>query len=147
MTIGAPLRRSGTTARSGIRGARYRWAEPVPRYLPLLPVRGVEAALRCNVRDELHRPPRSASHCTRPPDKEPALKLVRIGATGHEKPAILIADRGFPDASAVTPGIDPGDVVNTGTPAGVGQGMTEPHHLRAGDVVAAEIIGTTRVHQ
>ena len=29
----------------------------------------------------------------------------------------------------------PGDIVSTGTPAGVGLGMTPPQYLKAGDVV------------
>ena len=35
----------------------------------------------------------------------------------------------------------PGDVIATGTPAGVGMGMTPPQYLKAGDVVRIEIDG------
>jgi 2-keto-4-pentenoate hydratase/2-oxohepta-3-ene-1,7-dioic acid hydratase in catechol pathway len=35
----------------------------------------------------------------------------------------------------------PGDVIATGTPAGVGMGMKPPHYLKAGDVVRVEIDG------
>ena len=35
----------------------------------------------------------------------------------------------------------PGDVIATGTPAGVGMGMSPPRYLRAGDVVRVEIDG------
>ena len=35
----------------------------------------------------------------------------------------------------------PGDVIATGTPAGVGMGMNPPRYLRAGDVVRVEIDG------
>ena len=35
----------------------------------------------------------------------------------------------------------PGDVIATGTPAGVGMGMSPPRYLRAGDVVRVEIVG------
>jgi 2-keto-4-pentenoate hydratase/2-oxohepta-3-ene-1,7-dioic acid hydratase in catechol pathway len=35
----------------------------------------------------------------------------------------------------------PGDVIATGTPAGVGMGMDPPRWLRAGDVVRIEIEG------
>jgi 2-keto-4-pentenoate hydratase/2-oxohepta-3-ene-1,7-dioic acid hydratase in catechol pathway len=35
----------------------------------------------------------------------------------------------------------PGDIIATGTPAGVGMGMTPPHYLKAGDVVKMEIDG------
>ena len=37
--------------------------------------------------------------------------------------------------------LHPGDVIATGTPAGVGMGMTPPQWLRAGDVVKVEIDG------
>ena len=41
----------------------------------------------------------------------------------------------------------PGDVINTGTPAGVALGMKEPKYLRAGDVVELEIDGLGRGRQ
>jgi 2-keto-4-pentenoate hydratase/2-oxohepta-3-ene-1,7-dioic acid hydratase in catechol pathway len=37
--------------------------------------------------------------------------------------------------------LEPGDVVNTGTPAGVGMGMKPPTYLRAGDVVELGVEG------
>jgi 2-keto-4-pentenoate hydratase/2-oxohepta-3-ene-1,7-dioic acid hydratase in catechol pathway len=39
----------------------------------------------------------------------------------------------------------PGDVIATGTPAGVGMGLDPPRWLRAGDVVAIEIDGIGRI--
>jgi 2-keto-4-pentenoate hydratase/2-oxohepta-3-ene-1,7-dioic acid hydratase in catechol pathway len=42
----------------------------------------------------------------------------------------------------------PGDVINTGTPAGVALGQPEPKpYLRAGDVVELEIDGLGRARQ
>jgi 2-keto-4-pentenoate hydratase/2-oxohepta-3-ene-1,7-dioic acid hydratase in catechol pathway len=35
----------------------------------------------------------------------------------------------------------PGDIIATGTPAGVGMGMKPPRYLKAGDVVRIEIDG------
>jgi len=35
--------------------------------------------------------------------------------------------------------LDPGDVIFSGTPAGVGAAMKPPHYLRAGDRVRVEI--------
>ena len=35
----------------------------------------------------------------------------------------------------------PGDVIATGTPAGVGMGMTPPQYLKSGDLVRIEIDG------
>jgi 2-keto-4-pentenoate hydratase/2-oxohepta-3-ene-1,7-dioic acid hydratase in catechol pathway len=42
----------------------------------------------------------------------------------------------------------PGDVISTGTPAGVGMGMNPPAYLRAGDVVdlGIEGLGESRQH-
>ena len=35
--------------------------------------------------------------------------------------------------------LQPGDIISTGTPAGVGMGRTPPHYLKAGDLVEAEV--------
>jgi 2-keto-4-pentenoate hydratase/2-oxohepta-3-ene-1,7-dioic acid hydratase in catechol pathway len=35
----------------------------------------------------------------------------------------------------------PGDIIATGTPAGVGMGLKPPRYLKAGDVVRVEIEG------
>lgn len=49
--------------------------------------------------------------------------------------------------------LEPGDLVLTGTPGGVGMGMTPPRFLRDGDVLTTEISGigtlqnTIRIHQ
>jgi 2-keto-4-pentenoate hydratase/2-oxohepta-3-ene-1,7-dioic acid hydratase in catechol pathway len=40
--------------------------------------------------------------------------------------------------------LEPGDVINTGTPAGVGMGMKPPRYLSAGDVIETEITGLGR---
>ena len=37
--------------------------------------------------------------------------------------------------------LEPGDLINTGTPPGVGLGMTPPTYLRAGDVMELGIEG------
>ena len=37
--------------------------------------------------------------------------------------------------------LEPGDLINTGTPPGVGLGMDPPEYLRAGDVVEISIEG------
>jgi 2-keto-4-pentenoate hydratase/2-oxohepta-3-ene-1,7-dioic acid hydratase in catechol pathway len=41
----------------------------------------------------------------------------------------------------------PGDVISTGTPAGVGQGMTPPQYLKPGDVVEYSIDGLGEARQ
>jgi 2-keto-4-pentenoate hydratase/2-oxohepta-3-ene-1,7-dioic acid hydratase in catechol pathway len=43
--------------------------------------------------------------------------------------------------------LEPGDVINTGTPAGVAMGMPGQPYLRAGDVVELEIGGLGRQRQ
>ena len=43
--------------------------------------------------------------------------------------------------------LHPGDLVNTGTPAGVGLGMPVPEYLKAGDVVELEIDGLGHARQ
>jgi 2-keto-4-pentenoate hydratase/2-oxohepta-3-ene-1,7-dioic acid hydratase in catechol pathway len=37
--------------------------------------------------------------------------------------------------------LHPGDMIATGTPAGVGMGLTPPRYLKSGDVVRIEIDG------
>ena len=39
----------------------------------------------------------------------------------------------------------PGDVIATGTPAGVGQGLNPPQFLKSGDTVRVEIDGIGRI--
>jgi 2-keto-4-pentenoate hydratase/2-oxohepta-3-ene-1,7-dioic acid hydratase in catechol pathway len=43
--------------------------------------------------------------------------------------------------------LEPGDVINTGTPAGVALGLPDTPYLRAGDVVELEIDGLGRQRQ
>ncbi len=44
--------------------------------------------------------------------------------------------------------LEPGDLINTGTPPGVGMGLNPPAHLRPGDVMELGIrqLGTQRQH-
>ena len=43
--------------------------------------------------------------------------------------------------------LEPGDIVSTGTPPGVGMGMKPPRYLRAGDVLELEVEGLGRQRQ
>lgn len=43
--------------------------------------------------------------------------------------------------------LEPGDLINTGTPAGVGMGRTPPRYLADGDVVEVEVSGLGRQRQ
>lgn len=44
--------------------------------------------------------------------------------------------------------LEPGDLINTGTPPGFGMGMTPPQYLQEGDVVELSIrgLGVQRQH-
>jgi 2-keto-4-pentenoate hydratase/2-oxohepta-3-ene-1,7-dioic acid hydratase in catechol pathway len=44
--------------------------------------------------------------------------------------------------------LEPGDLINTGTPPGVGQGLKPETYLKAGDVMELSIshLGTSRQH-
>jgi 2-keto-4-pentenoate hydratase/2-oxohepta-3-ene-1,7-dioic acid hydratase in catechol pathway len=37
--------------------------------------------------------------------------------------------------------LEPGDIINTGTPAGVGLGMNPPSYLKDGDIMELSITG------
>ena len=43
--------------------------------------------------------------------------------------------------------LQPGDIISTGTPPGVGMGQKPPHYLKAGDVMELEIEGLGRQRQ
>jgi len=43
--------------------------------------------------------------------------------------------------------LEPGDLISTGTPPGVGLGMKPPQYLKVGDVVQLEIEGLGRQRQ
>jgi 2,4-didehydro-3-deoxy-L-rhamnonate hydrolase len=43
--------------------------------------------------------------------------------------------------------LEPGDLISTGTPPGVGLGMKPPQYLKAGDLVELEIEGLGRQRQ
>jgi len=43
--------------------------------------------------------------------------------------------------------LNPGDIITTGTPPGVGAGMKPPQFLRAGNVVTLGIEGLGEQHQ
>ena len=49
-------------------------------------------------------------------------------------------------ALSVTMTLEPGDIISTGTPAGVAMSMKEPRYLKDGDVVEISIegLGTIR---
>jgi 2,4-diketo-3-deoxy-L-fuconate hydrolase len=59
-------------------------------------------------------------------------------ATMLFRPAFLVH---YPSQFMV---LEPGDLINTGTPPGVGMGATPPTYLRPGDVVELGIIGLGR---
>ncbi|MCM2428245.1 fumarylacetoacetate hydrolase family protein [Streptomyces sp. RKAG337] len=84
---------------------------------------------------------------------DPQALGLRLWVNGEPKQAGSTADQIFPVAEVVRylsqfMALYPGDVINTGTPAGVAMGQPDPKpYLRAGDVVELEIDGLGRQRQ
>ncbi|MER0480135.1 fumarylacetoacetate hydrolase family protein [Streptomyces sp. Edi2] len=84
---------------------------------------------------------------------DPQALGLRLWVNGDLKQDGTTADQIFPVAEVVRyvsqfMTLHPGDVINTGTPAGVAMGRPEPKpYLRAGDVVELEIDGLGRQRQ
>lgn len=83
---------------------------------------------------------------TRDEIPDPQALELRLRVNGEERQHGFTRDMIFPVAVAIADlsrGITllPGDVIATGTPAGVGMGMRPPRFLQHGDVVEAEISG------
>ncbi|MCO6418504.1 fumarylacetoacetate hydrolase family protein [Siccirubricoccus sp. KC 17139] len=81
-------------------------------------------------------------------DAVPDPKALRLTAhvNGEKRQDALVADLIFDIPAlieAISAGItlEPGDVIATGTPVGVGIGFTPPRFLKAGDVVRIEVTG------
>ena len=82
---------------------------------------------------------------------DPQTKRISLRVNGVMKQNSTTADMIFPvDAiiESLSRGmtLEPGDIISTGTPEGVGLGRTPPEYLRDGDLVEAEVegIGTLR---
>ena len=54
---------------------------------------------------------------------------------------LVFGPRALSDFIAETCTLEPGDLILTGTPQGVGQAMDPPRFLQAGDVVRCEVEG------
>lgn len=84
---------------------------------------------------------------------DPQTLGLRLWVNGEPKQNGSTADQIFPVAEVVRylshfMTLYPGDVINTGTPAGVAMGQPDPKpYLRAGDVVELEIDGLGRQRQ
>ena len=83
--------------------------------------------------------------------EDPRALRVRTTVNGEERQAASVADLIFDIPSLLATlhsaiRLEPGDVVATGTPAGVGIGHDPPRYLAVGDVVEVTIegIGTLR---
>ncbi|MFD4139573.1 fumarylacetoacetate hydrolase family protein [Streptomyces sp. NPDC058572] len=85
--------------------------------------------------------------------QDPQALSLKLWVNGELKQHGTTADQIFPVAEVVRyvsrfMTLYPGDVINTGTPAGVALGQPEPKpYLRAGDVVELEIEGLGRQRQ
>ncbi|WBB59117.1 fumarylacetoacetate hydrolase family protein [Streptomyces sp. WMMC500] len=84
---------------------------------------------------------------------DPQALGLRLWVNGEKRQDGTTADQIFPVAHVVRylsqfMTLYPGDVINTGTPAGVALGMAEPKpYLKAGDVVELEVDGLGRQRQ
>ena len=88
---------------------------------------------------------------TRDEVEDPAALWVRTSVNGEERQAAPVADLIFSiptliEAISASVLLEAGDVIATGTPAGVGIGFDPPVYLRTGDLVEVSIdgIGTLR---
>ncbi len=77
---------------------------------------------------------------------------LNLSLNGEKRQSGTTADMIFPVAHIVHylsqfMVLEPGDVINTGTPAGVGMGQSPQRFLRAGDVTELEIDGLGRQRQ
>lgn len=77
---------------------------------------------------------------------DPAALVLTTWVNGERRQHAPVADLIFDIPTlieAISAGItlEPGDLIATGTPAGVGIGFTPPRFLRAGDVVRIEVAG------
>ena len=78
------------------------------------------------------------------PDPQDLRLLTRVN--GETKQDSTTADMIFPLAQVLVElsaglTLEPGDIIATGTPSGVGMGRTPPEWLRPGDVVETEVVG------
>lgn len=83
---------------------------------------------------------------------DPQVLALRLWVNGELRQNGTTANMIFPVAHVIWylsqfMVLHPGDLVNTGTPAGVALGMSEPQYLKAGDVVELEIDGLGRARQ
>src|SRR6188768_3484404 len=77
---------------------------------------------------------------------DPQKKRLRTRVNGVSKQDASTSDMIFPVDSIIewlTKGltIEPGDIIATGTPEGVGLGRTPPEYLKDGDIVETEVEG------
>ena len=77
---------------------------------------------------------------------DPQAKRISLRVNGEQRQNATTADMIFPVDTIIewlSKGmtIEPGDIIATGTPEGVGLGRTPPEYLNDGDVVEAEVEG------
>src|SRR5437763_6650376 len=88
--------------------------------------------------------------CGTPDELYLATAGIRCSVNGELRQNAKIADLIFdipPLIATISAGITlmPGDIIATGTPAGVGIGFKPPKFLKKGDVVAMEVDGIGRL--
>jgi 2-keto-4-pentenoate hydratase/2-oxohepta-3-ene-1,7-dioic acid hydratase in catechol pathway len=83
---------------------------------------------------------------TRDEIPDPGQLAIRLWVNGELRQDANTRDMIFPVAELIRSlseglTLEPGDLLATGTPSGVGYAMSEPQYLREGDVVLCEIEG------
>lgn len=81
---------------------------------------------------------------------DPAALTLRTWVNGEKRQDAVVADLIFDiptliETISAVMALEPGDVIATGTPVGVGIGFTPPKFLKKGDTVAVEIAGIGRL--
>ena len=81
---------------------------------------------------------------------DPQAKRLTLHVNGEMRQDATTADMIFPvnvilEFLSLGMTVDPGDIIATGTPEGVGLGRTPPEYLNAGDVIETEVEGIGRL--
>lgn len=89
---------------------------------------------------------------TRDEIEDPQSLSLQLSVNGHARQSSSTADMVFDVSHLVWylsqfMVLEPGDIINTGTPQGVGSGMHPPTFLRSGDVVELSVDGLGRQRQ
>ena len=130
------------------RARRGRTASPATRSPTTSPPATSRAARRSGRAPRASTPPAPGAPGSRPPTRSPT---PRRCASAHSVNGevrqdsstsdLVFGPQALVDCIAQTCTLEPGDIILTGTPEGVGQSMDPPQFLATGDVVRLEVEG------